>query len=70
MERLYSRLEAWGYPRVGVDWLRRRKLLTIAILGALSWVLFMIVFFGLSYLASELADLAGNLILIRAVDPA
>jgi hypothetical protein len=50
-------LEAWGYPRVGIDWFRRRKLLTIAILAALSWFALMLVFLGLSYLANEFADI-------------
>ena len=38
LEFIYRRLEAWGYPRAGVDWLRRRRLLVIVVLAALCWV--------------------------------
>ncbi|SEQ47789.1 hypothetical protein SAMN05428969_3196 [Devosia sp. YR412] len=40
MEIVFRRLESWGFPRAGTDWLRRRRLVTILVLAILSWVLF------------------------------
>lgn len=40
MERIYKLLLAAGYPTDGVDWLRRRRLLTICVLAVASWALF------------------------------
>jgi len=38
MERLYDWLISAGYPREGVDWLRRHRLAVIVMLAALAWV--------------------------------
>ncbi len=38
MERLYDWLLAAGYPKQGIDWLRRHRLSIIIVLAALSWV--------------------------------
>ena len=40
LERIYQLLLTVGYPASGVDWLRRRRLLTISILAICSWALF------------------------------
>jgi len=47
MDRIFDMLLAAGYPRVGVDWLRRRRLLVIIVLAGVSWALFI----GLGWLA-------------------
>jgi hypothetical protein len=38
MDRVYNVLLSLGYPRAGIDWLRRHRLLTILVLAALSWL--------------------------------
>jgi hypothetical protein len=39
MQLVYRMLRRVGYPEAGIRWLARRRLLTIAILAALSWAL-------------------------------
>lgn len=41
MERALSWLLALGYPRSGVDWLRRHRLSVIIVLALLAWLLFL-----------------------------
>lgn len=43
MEIVFRRLESWGFPRAGTDWLRRRRLVTILVLAILAWALFIAV---------------------------
>lgn len=50
MNRIFDLLLAFGYPKVAVDWLRRRRLLVIIVLAGLSWALFI----GLGWLAAGL----------------
>jgi hypothetical protein len=38
MDRVYNVLLSLGYPREGIDWLRRHRLLTITVLAALAWL--------------------------------
>jgi len=38
MDRIYELLLSVGYPRAGIDWLKRHRLLTIAVLAALAWL--------------------------------
>lgn len=40
MERVFNWLLAAGYPKNGVDWLRRLRLPVLIVLVALSWLLF------------------------------
>ena len=39
MQRAFGWLIAMGYPRQGVDWVRRRRLPVIVALACLSWLL-------------------------------
>ncbi|WDQ98332.1 hypothetical protein PSC71_14010 [Devosia sp. J2-20] len=38
MERAFGWLLAIGYPRQGVDWLRRHRLWVILVLAVLAWL--------------------------------
>lgn len=38
MDRLYRLLEAAGYPREAIDWLRRHRLAVILLMAAASWI--------------------------------
>ena len=40
MERVFTWLLAVGYPKSGVDWLRRLRLPVLIVLIVLSWLLF------------------------------
>lgn len=40
MDRFYQLLLDAGYPREGVDWLKRHRLITIVILALAAWGLF------------------------------
>ena len=40
MERVFTWLLAVGYPKNGVDWLRRLRLPVLIVLVVLSWLLF------------------------------
>jgi len=40
MEQVFAWLLAVGYPKAGVDWLRRRRAAIIIVLALLSWALF------------------------------
>lgn len=42
MERVYRILEACGYPSEATDWLRRRRLLVVLVLAAVSWIIFLV----------------------------
>ena len=61
MERVLQLMEAWGYPRSGTDWLRRRRLLAIVVMALLSWALFGIVVLGIHFLSQEFASLVADL---------
>jgi hypothetical protein len=37
MDRVYNVLLSLGYPREGIDWLRRHRLATILVLAAIAW---------------------------------
>lgn len=39
MESIYRILLRFGYPASAIEWFRRRRLLTIILLGALSWMI-------------------------------
>ena len=54
MEALFRRLEAWGYPREALEWLRRHRLLAIVILAVASWFCFLVLFLGAYFLGSQL----------------
>ncbi|MBD8064829.1 hypothetical protein IC608_04985 [Devosia sp. PTR5] len=38
MDRIYDWLLAAGYPREGVDWIRRHRLLVLVALAILAWL--------------------------------
>ena len=38
MDLVYAWLGALGYPRRGIDLLRRHRLLTIMVLAAMAWI--------------------------------
>lgn len=46
MERIYKILLDAGYPKSGIDWLRRHRLATILILALLAWVICFILAWG------------------------
>lgn len=54
MERIFKNLQAWGFPQAGIDWLRRRRLLVIILLAAISWVAFAGLAVAIYLLASHL----------------
>ena len=55
-------MEAWGYPREGADWLRRRRLLAILVLAALSWCAVVGLGFLIYFVAGEIFDVVGDLV--------
>lgn len=42
LERVYQLLLTAGYPALGVDWLRRHRLLTIIVAAIAAWGLFIL----------------------------
>lgn len=60
MEVIFRRLEAWGYPAVGLAWLRQRRLLLIMILGLLSWICFLALFMGAYLIGSQIFTFFGG----------
>jgi hypothetical protein len=60
VERIYRRLEAWGYPLPAIDWLRRHRLPVIVILAAISWVIVVAVLFGLYRFTSEFFEIVAT----------
>jgi len=42
LERVYQLLLTAGYPPLGVDWLRRHRLLTIIVAAIAAWGLFIL----------------------------
>ena len=55
-------MEAWGYPRRGADWLRRRRLLAILVLAVLSWCVMVGLGFLVYFLAGEILDVVHDLV--------
>jgi hypothetical protein len=68
VERVFLLMEAWGYPRRGTDWLRRRRLLVIAVLATLSWVLVLAVCWTAYILMTQLAGSVGG-VSVSAMKP-
>lgn len=54
MDNIYRRIEAWGYPRRGTDWLRRQRVLVIILLAVLSWSLCIALLVGIYFLGAQL----------------
>ena len=48
MERVYRLASSLGFPKSGVEWLRRHRLLLIIILAAASWALVALAFYLIS----------------------
>jgi hypothetical protein len=53
MERVYSWLLAAGYPKAGIDWMRRHRAAVIVALALASWGLFI----GLGWIILRLVAL-------------
>jgi hypothetical protein len=60
LERFYRRLEAWGYPQTGTDWLRRHRLGVIVALAILSWILAIVLLMGLYRVFVQAYDVASG----------
>lgn len=60
MERVFLLMEAWGYPRQGTDWLRKRRLFVIAALAILCWLVFLLAGWTVYAVVGQLAELAGS----------
>ena len=65
LERVLQLMEAWGYPRRGADWLRRRRLLAILVLAVLSWCALVGFGFAAYFVAGEIFDVLRDLIEAR-----
>lgn len=61
VEKLFQLLEACGYPKGAADWLRRRRLLVIAALAVLSWLVLLAIGSAVVFLFFEFADLFHDL---------
>lgn len=46
LDQLYERLLTFGYPRAGIDWLKRHRLSVILVLALACWVLLLGLIWG------------------------
>ena len=69
VERVFQLMEAWGYPKAATDWLRRRRLIIIAMMAILSWCVFLALGWAILFLIGEFADLLGDLSMPADISP-
>ncbi|WP_332687214.1 hypothetical protein [Devosia sp.] len=46
LDQLYERLLTFGYPRAGIDWLKRHRLPVILVLAFVCWALLLALIWG------------------------
>jgi hypothetical protein len=58
LDLLYERLLTFGYPRAGIEWLKRHRLSVILVLAFASWLLLLaLIWAGVWYFQASMGNL-------------